>query len=96
MTDILRYAAEPLSLSEPLRADGDAEVGDVVEDRSAISPFDAAAASLLGDQVTHMLVALSPRERDILRLRFGLDRSELSCRPRVRGWPVWRVPACSR
>ncbi len=47
VTEILRHAAEPLSLSEPLREDGDAELGDVVEDRSAVSPFDAAAASLL-------------------------------------------------
>ena len=44
VTEILRHAAEPLSLSEPLREDGDAELGDVVEDRSAVSPFDAAAA----------------------------------------------------
>ena len=47
VTEILRHAAEPLSLSEPLREDGDAELGDVVEDRSAVSPFDAAAAALL-------------------------------------------------
>src|SRR5580698_4246928 len=45
--EVLRFAAEPLSLSEPLREDGDAELGDVVEDRSAVSPFDAAAAALL-------------------------------------------------
>ena len=38
VTEILRHAAEPLSLSEPLREDGDAELGDVVEDRSAVSP----------------------------------------------------------
>jgi RNA polymerase sigma factor (sigma-70 family) len=73
---ILRYATVPLSLSEPLREDGSAELGDVVEDRSAVSPFDAAAASLLSGEVAKMLVALDEREREILRLRFGLDRGE--------------------
>ena len=74
--EALRFAAEPLSLSEPLREDGDAELGDVVEDRSAVSPFDAAAAALLSGEVNKMLIALDEREREILRLRFGLDRGE--------------------
>jgi RNA polymerase sigma factor (sigma-70 family) len=73
---ILRYAATPLSLSEPLREDGNAELGDMVEDRSAISPFDAAAASLLVGEVNKMLTDLDEREREVLRLRFGLDRGE--------------------
>jgi RNA polymerase sigma factor (sigma-70 family) len=76
VTDILRHVTDPLSLSEPLRADGDAELGDLVEDRAAVSPFDAAAAALLCDEVNEMLVALDEREREILRLRFGLDRGE--------------------
>ncbi|MGH9055708.1 MAG: sigma-70 family RNA polymerase sigma factor [Acidimicrobiales bacterium] len=74
--DILRHAAEPRSLSEPLRDDGDADLGDVVEDGAAVSPFDAAAAALLRDEVNKMLVALDEREREILRLRFGLDRGQ--------------------
>ena len=76
VTDILRHVAEPLSLSEPLGEDGDAQLGDVVEDRAAVSPFDAAAVALLGDEVNKMLVALDEREREILRLRFGLDRGQ--------------------
>ena len=55
VTEILRYATVPLSLSEPLGEDGTAELGDVVEDRSAVSPFDAAAASLLSGEVAKML-----------------------------------------
>ena len=43
LVEALRFRAEPLSLSEPLREDGDAELGDVVEDRSAESPFEVAA-----------------------------------------------------
>lgn len=76
ITEALRFASEPLSLSEPLRDDGDAELGDVVEDRSAESPFDVAATSLLPEEIDRLLSPLDDRERNILRLRFGLDRGE--------------------
>jgi RNA polymerase sigma factor (sigma-70 family) len=74
VTEILRYVRDPMSLSEPLRSDGDAELGDVVEDHGAVSPFEAAASALLAGEVAKMLVVLDQREREILRLRFGLDR----------------------
>jgi RNA polymerase sigma factor (sigma-70 family) len=73
VTEALRFAAEPLSLSEPLREDGDAELGDVVVDRSAESPFEAAATALLPEEIQRLLAPLDEREREILRLRFGLD-----------------------
>ncbi len=76
VTEALRFAAEPLSLSEPLREDGDAELGDVVEDRSAESPFEVAATSLLPEEISRLLSPLDEREREILKLRFGLDRGE--------------------
>ena len=76
VTEALRFAAEPLSLSEPLREDGDAELGDVVEDRSAESPFEVAATALLPEEIAKLLGPLDEREREILRLRFGLDRGE--------------------
>ena len=76
ITEILRHATGPLSLSEPLGEDGDREFGDILEDRSAVSPFDAAAAALLSVEVDKMLVALDVREREVLRLRFGLDRGQ--------------------
>ena len=76
LVEALRFRAEPLSLSEPLREDGDAELGDVVEDRSAESPFEVAAVSLLPDEIGRLLSPLDEREREILRLRFGLDRGE--------------------
>jgi RNA polymerase sigma factor (sigma-70 family) len=76
VTEILRHASEPMSLSEPLRSDSDAELGDLIEDHSAISPFDAAAAALLADEVGKMLLGLDEREREILQLRFGLDRGQ--------------------
>ena len=74
--EALRFASEPMSLSEPLREDGDAELGDVVEDRGAASPFEVAATSLLPDEIARLLAPLDEREREILKLRFGLDRGE--------------------
>jgi DNA-directed RNA polymerase sigma subunit (sigma70/sigma32) len=76
VSEALRYASEPVSLSEPLREDGDAELGDIVEDRGAISPFDEAATGLLTQEIDRLLSPLDEREREILKLRFGLDRGE--------------------
>ena len=76
VAEALRFAAEPLSLSEPLREDGDAELGDFVEDRTAESPFEVAATALLPAEIEKLLAPLDERERQILALRFGLDRGE--------------------
>ena len=76
VTEVLRFAAEPLSLSEPLRENGDAEIGDVVEDCSAESPFEVAATALLPAALARLPAPLDEREREILKLRFGLDRGE--------------------
>ncbi len=76
VNEALRFGMEPVSLSEPLREDGDAELGDVVEDRSASSPFEMAARALLADEIVRLLLPLDDREREVLRLRFGLDRGE--------------------
>ncbi|HEX2038636.1 MAG TPA: sigma-70 family RNA polymerase sigma factor [Acidimicrobiales bacterium] len=76
VAEILRYASEPLSLSDPLREDSDTELGDIVEDRGAVSPFEAAAEAMLPEELNRLLAPLGEREREILRLRFGLDRGE--------------------
>jgi RNA polymerase sigma factor (sigma-70 family) len=76
VVEALRYALEPVSLSEPLRQDSDGELGDIVEDRSATSPFEAAATAILPYEIARLLDPLDDREREILRLRFGLDRGE--------------------
>jgi RNA polymerase sigma factor (sigma-70 family) len=65
-----------VSLSEPVSEDGETELGDLVEDRSAESPFDAAARALLPAEIEKLLSVLDERERSILSLRFGLDRGE--------------------
>jgi RNA polymerase sigma factor (sigma-70 family) len=69
-------AAEPLSLEQPLSHDGDGVLGDMVEDRGAATPYEAAAAAMLPAEVEKLLLGLDERERRILSLRFGLDRGE--------------------
>src|SRR5439155_5083822 len=76
LLEALRCALEPRSLSEPLGTDGDAEVGDRVEDGSAVSPFELAAAAVLRDDVKRLLDLLDEREGKVLRLRFGLDQGD--------------------
>ena len=76
ITEALRFQFDPISLSEPLRQDGDAELVDVVEDKSIDSPADIAAISVLPKEISHMLSVLSDREQQILTMRFGLDRGE--------------------
>jgi RNA polymerase sigma factor (sigma-70 family) len=73
VVEVLRYAVDTVSLDEPVRDDGDAELGDFVEDRNAVAPFDHAATSLLPGEVAKVLAVLDDRERMILTLRFGLD-----------------------
>ena len=74
--EVIRHSGAPTSLSAPLVADGDASLEDIVEDHTAASPFEAAAAALLRDEVNKMLMTLDERERTILRLRFGMDDAE--------------------
>jgi RNA polymerase primary sigma factor len=60
------------SLSTPLGEDGDAELGDLLPDAQAASPFDATAATLERDVVERVLSMLSDRERRVIELRYGL------------------------
>ena len=73
---LLRYVVEPVSLATPIGADGETELADVVADTAAPSPFDLVADRLLRGEVDRLLLALSHREREILRMRYGLDRGE--------------------
>ena len=68
-----RIAPDPISLFEPLgTGDDDIALADVLEDRDAVVPFDAAAASLQRSELHTMLRVLSDREQYVLALRFGL------------------------
>ena len=83
VSEIVRYAADTLSLSDPLREDGDAELGDVVADPSAVAPFDAAAEALLPEKINRLLKPLDDREREILRLRFHEDLTQSEIGDRI-------------
>jgi RNA polymerase primary sigma factor len=64
---------DPLSLDQGVGDDGDARLGDFIEDTGAVVAVDAATATLLHEQIRSMLGELSEREAGVVRLRFGLD-----------------------
>ena len=68
----LKIAKEPLSLETPIGDEGDSHLGDLIEDKNAILPIDAAIQSNLRETTTLMLASLTPREERIVRMRFGL------------------------
>jgi RNA polymerase sigma factor RpoD-like protein len=71
--EILRASQEAVSLETPIGVDGDASLGDIIEDRAALAPAEAAAHQLLKAQVAAVLDSLTGRERRVLQLRFGLE-----------------------
>jgi RNA polymerase sigma factor (sigma-70 family) len=75
IAEILRFAVGPVSLSEPVGEDT-TELGDLVEDHSVQSPYEAAVLALLPLEVAALLGVLDEREQLIISLRFGLDRGE--------------------
>jgi len=68
----LKIAKEPLSLETPIGEEGDSHLGDLIEDKNAILPIDAAIQSNLRETTTRVLASLTPREERIVRMRFGL------------------------
>ena len=77
--DIHRISQDPLSLDSPLGDEDEASLGDFIEDRDAEVPADVAIRELLIETVEEVLQELSERERDIVRLRFGLDGRGKAC-----------------
>jgi RNA polymerase primary sigma factor len=71
--ELLKIAQDPLSLDTPVGAEEDTSLADFVEDSQAIRPADAATRKMLGVEVSKVLGSLSPREQEVVRLRFGLD-----------------------
>ena len=76
LIEALQFRSEPASLSERLREDGEAELGDMVVDVGAQTPFEAVALALLPGQIARLLANLDEREQEILRLRYGLGEDE--------------------
>ena len=71
--EILKIAREPISMESPVGDDGDAQLGDFIEDRSTAAPEEAAIDAAMRLAIKEVLDALPPREAKILRMRYGLD-----------------------
>jgi RNA polymerase sigma factor (sigma-70 family) len=76
LADVLRFGSDTASLNVRIGDDSETELGEVLADRTALSPFDEVAARLLGAEVDKLLDRLDEREQSVLRLRYGLDRGE--------------------
>ena len=71
--DILKIAQEPVSLETPIGEEEDSHLGDFIPDDDAPAPAEAAAFTLLKEQLMSVLSTLTPREEMVLKLRFGLE-----------------------
>jgi len=71
--EIIKVSQEPVSLETPIGEEEDSHLGDFIEDHGALAPAEAASHQLLKEQVMEVLSSLTPRERKVLELRFGLE-----------------------
>ena len=71
--EILKISQEPVSLETPIGEEEDSHLGDFIQDDNVPVPADAAAFTLLKEQLAEVLDTLTEREQKVLRLRFGLD-----------------------
>ena len=71
--EILKISQEPVSLETPIGEEEDSHLGDFIQDDNVPVPADAAAFTLLKEQLVEVLSTLTDREQKVLRLRFGLD-----------------------
>ena len=71
--EILKISQEPVSLETPIGEEEDSHLGDFIQDDNVLVPADAAAATLLKEQLNEVLDTLTEREQKVLRLRFGMN-----------------------
>ena len=71
--EIQKIAQDPVSLETPIGEEDDSHLGDFIQDEDSPAPQDAAAYTLLKEQLAEVMQTLTPREAKVLRLRFGLD-----------------------
>ena len=71
--EIQKISQEPVSLETPIGEEEDSQLGDFIEDDSAVVPPDAASFSMLQEQLSKVLDGLAERERKVISLRFGLE-----------------------
>ncbi|HSS67136.1 MAG TPA: RNA polymerase sigma factor [Nocardioidaceae bacterium] len=83
VTEVQKYAREPISLHTPLGEDGDSEFGDLIEDSEAIVPADAVSFTLLQEQLHAVLDTLSEREAGVVSMRFGLTDGQPKTRDEI-------------
>ena len=70
--EILKIAQEPVSLETPIGEEDDSHLGDFIQDDEASQPAEEASYTLLREQLEEVLKTLTPREEEVLRMRFGL------------------------
>jgi RNA polymerase primary sigma factor len=73
---VLKLAREPLSIETPVGDEEDVRLGDLIEDKNAILPIDAAIQSDLRETTTRVLASVTPREERVLRMRFGIGMNK--------------------
>ena len=71
--EIMKIAQDPISLETPVGEEEDSHIGDFIEDQESPAPAEAASYELLREQLNEVLHTLTPREEQVLRLRFGLE-----------------------
>ena len=71
--DIMKIAQDPVSLETPIGEEEDSHLGDFVEDMDSPAPSESASFSLLREQLCNILHTLTPREEQVIKLRFGLE-----------------------
>jgi RNA polymerase primary sigma factor len=69
---VLKIAKEPISLETPVGEEEDSHLGDFIEDKSAVSPQEAIVNNSLAENTRRVLATLSPREEQVLKMRFGI------------------------
>ena len=70
--EIFKISQDPLSLETPIREEDDSHLGDFLKDESSMSPEEYAINEVLKDEIEEVLCTLTPREEEVLKLRFGL------------------------
>jgi RNA polymerase primary sigma factor len=73
LRELIKISSEPISLETPVGKEDDSKLGDFIEDTATDTPAMAVTQELLREDLIQVMASLSPRERDVLRLRFGLD-----------------------
>lgn len=71
--EIQKIAQDPVSLEKPIGEEEDSHLGDFIEDNTSASPAEKAESRMLREQLLQVLSTLTPREQEVLRMRYGID-----------------------